>query len=156
MSGPISKACWIALGAGVVALPAYADGLPLPSSGVAQITEDRWRAVLTDVQSTPGVECQTISHATIYVCIQKRGNVIWTFAMEGSPAFPAVSQSLLMPRLFCEPGYSGPKVTINRSAGYAGNHAAFQKFLEKLISTDQKFLAKQLQCSSSATDEPKG
>jgi hypothetical protein len=43
-----------------------------------------------------------------------------------------------------------------RSAGYAGNRAAFQRFLDELTSTDQKFLAKQLLCSSSAADPPKG
>src|ERR1700733_7365951 len=81
---------WATLVAGIVTLSAHAADLPLPSSGVRQITEDRWRAVLTQVQTTPGVDCQIIGSTRIYACVQRRGNGIWTFAMEGSPAFPAV------------------------------------------------------------------
>jgi hypothetical protein len=145
-----SNLWWATLVAGIVTLSAHAADLPLPSSGVRQITEDRWRAVLTQVQTTPGVDCQIIGSTRIYACVQRRGNGIWTFAMEGSPAFPAVSQSTVTPRFFCEPGYLGPKTTISRSAEYAGDRAAFEQFLGKLRALDQKFSAKQPLCGSQA------
>jgi hypothetical protein len=148
MAGYTATIWWASLTAGIVTLPVHADDLPLPSSGVRQVTEDRWRAVLTEVQSTPGVDCQIIGSTKIYVCARQLRNGIWTFAMEGNPAFPAVSQSAFQPRFVCEPGYVGPKTTIHRSAEYAGDRAAFEKFLTHLMAVDQKFLAKQPLCGS--------
>jgi hypothetical protein len=141
-----TRVWWAILIAGIGGVTAHA--LPLPSSGVRRIAEDEWRAVLTEVQGTSAVDCQIIGSTRVYVCAKHREGIIWTFAMEGDPAFPAVSQSIVRPRLFCEPGYHGPKATISRSAEYAGDRTAFQKFYDHLIAVDKRFLAKQPQCGS--------
>ena len=148
MAGHSAVAWWAALVVGVVAVSAYADELPLPPSGVVQITEDRWRAILTQVQSTPDVDCQVVGNTKLYQCVGHKSMTIWTFAMEGNPAYPAISQATLISSVICLPGHSGPKSTISRSGGYAGDPVAFEKFLKVLVGSDQKFVSKQLLCNT--------
>jgi hypothetical protein len=148
MAGRIALAWCAVLVVGVVTVSSYADDLPLPTSGAVQITEERWRALLTQVQSTPDVDCQIVGNTKLYQCVGHRTMTIWTFAMEGNPAFPAVSQAILISSVVCLPGYSGPKATISRSGGYAGDQVAFEKFLKVLVDSDQKFVSKQPLCGT--------
>jgi len=145
----------VAIAMAVVA-STHAGNLPLPESGVAQITESDWRGILTKVQGTDGVDCQVIPNAKLYQCHVDTFDQekMWTFAMEGSLPFPAVSQAILRRRACFDytPGslevrpYSGPKITISRSGAYAGNKAAFDRFLGKLVSFDKSVLAGARSC----------
>jgi hypothetical protein len=148
MAGYGALVWWGVLAVGVATVSAYADELPLPPSGVVQITEERWRALLTQVQSAPDVDCQVVGNTKLYQCVGHKIMTIWTFAMEGNPAYPAVSQATLISGVICLPGYSGPKSTISRSGGYAGDQAAFEKFLKVLVGSDQKFASKQPLCNT--------
>jgi hypothetical protein len=148
LAGRRAVAWWTILVVGVAMVSAYADDLPLPPSGVMQITEERWRALLTRVQSTPDVDCQVVGNTKLYQCVGHRTMTVWTFAMEGNPAFPAVSQAILTSRVVCLPGYSGPRNTISRSGGYAGDQVAFEKFLKVLVGSDEKFVSTGPRCST--------
>ena len=141
--------------AAAVAPSTYATDLPLPESGISQITEGQWRTILTEVQGTSGVDCHILGNSQVYHCYQLAKSVVWDFAMEGSPAFPAISQAVLQRRDSCfdyTPGsfevrpYSGPRIKINRSGAYAGNKDAFEKFLVRLSAADKKVLAGNRDC----------
>jgi hypothetical protein len=137
----------------VAASAVRADDVPQDAFTVVKITEDQWRARLTEVQGTSGVECETVG--ALYHCHTTHGIHWWTFTVEGHPAHPAVSEAVGVVHLFCGPlHYSGPQLTMTRTGEYAGDRAAFEKMMRRLKDSDQRAMSRGKQCEANRPTAP--
>ena len=107
-----------------------------PRYATAEITVEQWQRFLAEVKAIPGVKCGDYVQNQ-YVCDSAAQRTIWVFTSIGHPAHPAVSRGIL----FANPVPGGAVLGIDRSGHYAGDRAAFEKWMQEFAVLDQRQIA---------------
>lgn len=107
-----------------------------PRYASAHITSEQWRVFLAEVKATPDVKCEKYV-LNQYACNSAAERTIWVFTSFGHPAHPAVSRGVI----FVSPVPGGTVLSIDRSGHYAGNRAAFDKWMHEFAILDQQQIA---------------
>jgi hypothetical protein len=109
---------------------------PAPRFPTARITADQLGAYTAEVQSISDIQCRDI-WAHQRECSSDVQKTIWIFTLPGHPAHPAVSRGIMIIRQIDR----GTTVGIDRVGHYAGDSAAFDKWMNEFRVVDQKQLA---------------
>lgn len=113
-------------------MTAYSGESIAPRYATAIIAVEQWQRLLGEVKATPGIKCSDYVQNQ-YVCDSSAQHTIWVFTAVGHPAHPAVSRGIL----FVNRVPGGAVLGIDRSGHYAGDRAAFEKWMLEFAVLDQ-------------------
>lgn len=117
-------------------IAAYGGESIAPRYKTAKITVEQWQRLLAEVKAMPGIKCSDYVQKQ-YVCDSAAQRTIWVFTAVGHPAHPAVSRGIL----FVNRVPGGAMLGIDRSGHYAGDRAAFEKWMQEFAVLDQRQIA---------------
>lgn len=115
---------------------AYCGESIAPRYATAKISIEQWQRFLAEVKAMPGIKCRS-DMQNQYVCDSAVQRTIWAFTLVGHPAHPAVSRGVL----FVNRISGGAVLGIDRSGHYAGDQAAFEKWMQEFAALDQRQIA---------------
>lgn len=107
-----------------------------PRYPTAKITFEQWQRLVAEVKAIPGIKCSDYVRNQ-YACDSAAQRTIWVFTTVGHPAHPAVSRGIL----FLNRAPGGAVLGIDRSGHYAGDRAAFEKWMHEFAVLDQRQIA---------------